>query len=100
MIIDHPELLKQWLTGFLAPLCDADPEALAKYCLALVRKDRPISELKAGMIEQLDVFLQSNTKSFVDKFLQVTTTRSIYTKELQFITVVVYRAFFDRPILS
>ncbi|KAK3864797.1 hypothetical protein Pcinc_029538 [Petrolisthes cinctipes] len=80
MLIENPDLLKQWLQGFLAPLCDADPEALAKYCLALVRKDRPVSELKASMVEQLDVFLQTNTKSFVDKFLQVAIARSYMPK--------------------
>ena len=38
--------------------CDADPAALAKYVLALIKKDRPDQELKQCMIEQLDVFLQ------------------------------------------
>lgn len=38
--------------------CDADPSALAKYVLALVKKDKSEKELKALCIDQLDVFLQ------------------------------------------
>lgn len=47
---------------FLFPLhtssCDADPSALAKYVVALVKKDKTEKELKALCIDQLDVFLQ------------------------------------------
>lgn len=38
--------------------CDADPSALAKYVVALVKKDKTEKELKALCIDQLDVFLQ------------------------------------------
>jgi hypothetical protein len=38
--------------------CDADPAALAKYVYALVKKDKTLDELRFGMVEQLDVFLQ------------------------------------------
>lgn len=38
--------------------CDADPSALAKYVVALVKKDKSEKELKALCIDQLDVFLQ------------------------------------------
>lgn len=38
--------------------CDADPAALAKYVYALVKKDKTLEELRVGMVEQLDVFLQ------------------------------------------
>lgn len=38
--------------------CDADPSALAKYVLALVKKDKSEKELKALCVDQLDVFLQ------------------------------------------
>lgn len=37
--------------------CDADPSALARYVLALLKKDKPIRELTQCMLEQLDVFL-------------------------------------------
>lgn len=58
--------------------CDADPEALAKYCLALVRKDRPVSELKASMVEQLDVFLQSSMSTFLFPYPLSWITGSLY----------------------
>lgn len=48
--------------------CDADPSALAKYVLALVKKDKSEKELKALCIDQLDVFLQKG-KNFDLKIL-------------------------------
>jgi RNA-binding protein 26 len=45
--------------------CDADPAALAKYVFALVKKDKPVTELRSSMVEQLDVFLQSGMFIFV-----------------------------------
>ncbi|XP_076068375.1 zinc finger protein swm [Oratosquilla oratoria] len=80
MIIENPEAFKTWLTAYLEPMCDADPEALAKYCLALVRKDKPHKELREGMVEQLDVFLQSNTRSFVERLFQVIENRDYLPK--------------------
>lgn len=44
------------LVGFR---CDADPGALAKYVLALIKKDKSPEELRISMIDQLDVFLES-----------------------------------------
>jgi hypothetical protein len=67
MLIEDPETLKSWLISVLQPLCEADPEALAKYVLALIKKDKSDEELKKICVDQLDVFLASNTKSFVDK---------------------------------
>ncbi|XP_045508607.1 RNA-binding protein 26 [Colias croceus] len=66
MIIENPDVFKSWLTSILEPLCDADPAALAKYVYALVKKDKPLEELREGMLDQLDVFLQQETKPFVD----------------------------------
>ncbi|CAH0712848.1 unnamed protein product, partial [Brenthis ino] len=66
MIIENPDAFKTWLTSILEPLCDADPAALAKYVYALVKKDKPLDELRDGMLDQLDVFLQQETKPFVD----------------------------------
>lgn len=43
--------------------CDADPSALAKYVVALVKKDKSEKELKALCIDQLDVFLQKGKKN-------------------------------------
>ncbi|XP_048004139.1 zinc finger protein swm [Leguminivora glycinivorella] len=66
MIIENPDAFKSWLTSILEPLCDADPAALAKYVYALVKKDKPLDELRDGMLDQLDVFLQQETKPFVE----------------------------------
>lgn len=71
MLIEKQEELKTWLTTHLEPLCDADPAALAKYVLALIKKDKPENELKDSMVSQMDVFLQSETKSFVDMLFSV-----------------------------
>lgn len=46
---------------FIYSSCDADPSALAKYVVALVKKDKSEKELKALCIDQLDVFLQKGT---------------------------------------
>lgn len=46
---------------YLSHRCDADPSALAKYVVALVKKDKSEKELKALCIDQLDVFLQKGT---------------------------------------
>lgn len=67
MLVNDPESLKSWLIVVLEPLCDADSSALARYVLALLKKDKPLKELKKVMIEQLDVFLSVETKPFVDK---------------------------------
>jgi len=40
--------------------CEADPGALAKYVVALVKKDKPFQELRDSCAEQLDVFLQTS----------------------------------------
>lgn len=40
---------------------------MAKYVLALAKKEKPESELRVAMIDQLDVFLQQETRGFVDK---------------------------------
>uniref|UniRef100_A0A6Q2X6P2 RNA binding motif protein 26 n=1 Tax=Esox lucius TaxID=8010 RepID=A0A6Q2X6P2_ESOLU len=58
MIIENLDALKTWLSKTLEPICDADPSALAKYVVALVKKDKSEIELKALCVDQLDVFLQ------------------------------------------
>ncbi len=37
--------------------CDADPAALAKYVVALLRKEKPKAVLKELCVDQLEVFL-------------------------------------------
>ncbi|KRX59493.1 RNA-binding protein 26 [Trichinella sp. T9] len=86
MFVDQPEQLKNWLINTLSPLyhlklytkylvviellcsrCDADPAALAKYVMALLKKDKTEADLKHFCLDQLDVFLQKETKKFVDE---------------------------------
>ncbi|XP_032812207.1 RNA-binding protein 26 isoform X5 [Petromyzon marinus] len=76
MLIENLESLKAWLTKTLDPICDADPSALAKYVIALVKKDKPDKELKALCVDQLDVFLQKDTAGFVDKLFEVLNNKS------------------------
>ncbi|CAH1397004.1 unnamed protein product [Nezara viridula] len=75
MIIDDPESFKSWLTARLEPLCDADPAALAKYVYALVKKDKPVEELRTSMIGQLEVFLQKETQGFVNLLFRTLETQ-------------------------
>ncbi|XP_043289174.1 RNA-binding protein 26 isoform X2 [Venturia canescens] len=75
MIIENPDQFKAWLTAVLEPLCDADPAALAKYVYALVKKDKTLEELRVGMVEQLDVFLQQETKNFVELLFKTLETQ-------------------------
>ncbi|XP_017877205.1 RNA-binding protein 26 [Ceratina calcarata] len=75
MIIENPDQFKAWLTAVLEPLCDADPAALAKYVYALVKKDKTLEELRGGMVEQLDVFLQQETKNFVELLFKTLETQ-------------------------
>ncbi|CAG2122852.1 unnamed protein product, partial [Medioppia subpectinata] len=46
MIVENTEAFRHWLKSCLEPLCDADPEALAKYVMALIKKDKPEKDLK------------------------------------------------------
>ncbi|XP_016123641.1 RNA-binding protein 26 [Sinocyclocheilus grahami] len=76
MIIENLDALKTWLSKTLEPICDADPSALAKYVVALVKKDKSEKELKALCIDQLDVFLQKETQIFVDKLFEAVNAKS------------------------
>ncbi|XP_062598259.1 RNA-binding protein 26-like, partial [Saccostrea cucullata] len=75
MLIENVEALKIWLTKTLSPISDADPASLAKYVLALVKKDKVDRDLKEVCIDQLDVFLQGKTKGFVDTLFEALTTK-------------------------
>eukprot|EP00731_Ephydatia_muelleri_P031207 Em0022g721a len=66
MQIRDVDALKTWLLKKLEPLCDADPAALAKYVVALLRKDKPKSDLKDLCVDQLEVFLAKETTKFVE----------------------------------
>eukprot|EP00794_Sanderia_malayensis_P007433 gene7433-8255_t len=70
MIIENVEALRIWLTEKLKPICDADPSALAKYVVALLKKEKPLKELQDVCMDQLDVFLGDDTKVFVSKLFE------------------------------
>ncbi|KAH8552775.1 hypothetical protein BGW37DRAFT_271462 [Umbelopsis sp. PMI_123] len=65
------EDLKKFLTQELAPICDADPDVLAQYVLALLKNNKPTSELKDSVTEQLEDFLKDQTLAFVTKLFNV-----------------------------
>ncbi len=44
--------------GSLLLRCDAEPEALAAYVLALLNHDAPEQELRKEMVKQLEEFLE------------------------------------------
>lgn len=54
--------------------CDADPSALARYVLALLKKEKPAKELKQCMQEQLDVFLGQETAPFLERLFEAITS--------------------------
>eukprot|EP01041_Mallomonas_annulata_P000419 gene419-756_t len=66
MFLDESEIdqILKWLSKQLAPICEADPDVLAKYVLALLRHDKE-SELESHCIEQLRDFLRDETENFV-----------------------------------
>lgn len=46
--------------------CEADPEVVADYVLALLKHDSPSEDLKPHCIKELSDFLGDETNSFVD----------------------------------
>jgi hypothetical protein len=56
--------------------CDADPSALAKYVVALIKKDKTIDEVRASMSAQMEVFLQEQTVGFVDVLFKALESKS------------------------
>ena len=46
---------------FVKRRCDAEPEALATYVLALLKHDAPENELKAEVTRQLDEFFEDGS---------------------------------------
>merc|ERR1711953_928521 len=76
MIIENIDVFKTWLVKTLEPICDADPAALAKYVIALAKKDEPQPELQALCEDQLDVFLGDDTKGFVKELFETLSSKS------------------------
>ena len=63
---EDAEAVKQWLITELAPLCDADPDVLAEYVLALFKYDTGEQELLSMMNEQLVDFLEGGMWCIID----------------------------------
>jgi RNA-binding protein 26 len=56
--------------------CDADPIALAKYIMALLKKNKPESDLRNTCLSQLEVFLNTETQSFVNVLFKTLAEKS------------------------
>ncbi|KAK0418673.1 hypothetical protein QR680_013703 [Steinernema hermaphroditum] len=67
--ISDPEKLNAWLVNEIRPLTDADPQVLSKYIIAILRKDK--QDHKTFCEEQLEVFLGSKSRAFVDRLFSV-----------------------------
>ncbi len=74
----HTEELKAWLTSELGPICDADPEVLADYVLALLKHESSEAELQALLTEQLEDFLAAETEPFVAKIFQAIADKAYF----------------------
>ncbi|KZO99725.1 hypothetical protein CALVIDRAFT_553171 [Calocera viscosa TUFC12733] len=59
--------LRPWLISALEPICDADPEVLADYVIALLRHDGEESHLRTLFASQLEDFLDQEAPAFVSK---------------------------------
>ncbi|KLO13941.1 hypothetical protein SCHPADRAFT_915078 [Schizopora paradoxa] len=72
----HRDELKAWLVKALEPICDAEPEALAAYVLALLNHDAPELELRKEMVKQLEEFLEGGSASFVESLFATLRSKS------------------------
>ncbi|CAE6422159.1 unnamed protein product [Rhizoctonia solani] len=68
--------LRPWLVKNLEPICDAEPEVLSNYVLALLKHDAPESELKETFKNQLNDFLDNETSKFVDELFAALKSKS------------------------
>ncbi|XP_018909110.2 RNA-binding protein 26 isoform X1 [Bemisia tabaci] len=78
-IIEDPDALKAWLASQVKCMIEADPVALAKYIYALVKKNKPLDELRTKAISQLEVFFKEKTVAFVDTLFHTIATKSYIT---------------------
>ncbi|CEO96243.1 RRM domain-containing protein [Plasmodiophora brassicae] len=65
------EPVRRHLHDRLPKICDADPDALSTYILALLQRDQPASALRESCAKELDEFLGSQTSAFVDDLFTV-----------------------------
>ncbi|MCL7051404.1 hypothetical protein MKW94_002399 [Papaver nudicaule] len=69
--------LTRYLVKNLQPLTEADPLILAKYVVALLKKEKPIQDLQNLCAENLVEFLGQDTNSFIAKLFQALEDDSI-----------------------
>ncbi|KAG6615739.1 putative RNA-binding protein [Phytophthora cinnamomi] len=67
---DDREFLREWLIRSLEPVCDADPEVLSKYVLALVQNDPQKPGLQDTCVAKLEEFLGDETAGFVARLFK------------------------------
>ncbi|KAF8761130.1 PWI domain [Rhizoctonia solani] len=73
---DDAAALRPWLVKNLEPICDAEPEVLSNYVLALLKHEAPEPELKETFRKQLHDFLDNETPKFVDELFAVIKNKS------------------------
>ncbi|KAI3845250.1 hypothetical protein MKW98_009316 [Papaver atlanticum] len=69
--------LTRYLVKNLQPLTEADPLILAKYVVALLKKEKPIKDLQNLCAENLVEFLGQDTNSFIANLFQALEDDSI-----------------------
>ncbi|KAF9426508.1 hypothetical protein BGZ94_006407 [Podila epigama] len=73
---ESQKALKAYLIVELESICEADPGMLADYIIALLKHDKPMSELQPLMISQLEDFLSEATSPFVDTLFKALESKS------------------------
>lgn len=86
--LNRIERLKIWLINSLEPICDAEPNLLADYILALLEKQNSnVIDFK-NLCESLEDFLGSETPTFVTRLVEyvkvvtVTSTSTLSPKSI------------------
>lgn len=79
MKIENVDLLKQWLVNVLNPIFDGDPEKLALYIVALAKKVEDDKPSRERCINDLEVFLETNTHKFVDSLFETLISKKYLT---------------------
>jgi len=76
MKIENIDALKRWLVNYLTPIFEGDPAKLASYVIALAKKVENDQASRERCTNDLEVFLESQTNSFVDKLFETLTSKS------------------------
>lgn len=81
MIEESPEL-KDYIIKRLSTIdeCEADPQVLADYIIALLKHDKPQNELKTFCINELNDFLGKATSDFISHLFTAINSKSYLSK--------------------